>query len=62
MRREAAAAVIGSVALALLIAAFAALWRAYRWWRTAKTKRQTNLKILEDIEMEFATEDDDELL
>lgn len=62
MTREATLAAAAAAVLALLIALAVILWRyGFALWK-AKTKRANNLAILADIEMEFATEDDDELL
>lgn len=62
MTREAVVAAAATAALALLVVLAVVLWRYGRALWKAKTKRATNLAILADIEMEFATEDDDELL
>ncbi|KAJ1633339.1 hypothetical protein T492DRAFT_982059 [Pavlovales sp. CCMP2436] len=37
------------------------IWKSTQWWK-GRRRLNTNRKILQDIEMEFAEEDDDELL
>jgi hypothetical protein len=48
-------------ALAGMVGICLGIYKSVVWWR-GRRRLNTNKKILEDIEMEFATEDDDELL
>jgi hypothetical protein len=55
--------VLGVLALVATVAVVGglAVYKGVQWWRGRRLSR-SNKKILEDIEMEFATEDDDDEL